>query len=356
MRTKRAYSIVLTAAGFILAVGIWVATRPPEVRVNPDAGRGAPVRASRIRVSEESYPVSRAVTGRVAPKLESTLASRISGWVRKVSVEEGDRVRTGQLLVALDESDLRARLRQAQARRDNAALRLERIRELFRSGSATRQQLEDAEQNDRVADAETRDAEAQLAYARVTAPFDGIVTEKRIEAGELVSPGAPLIRLEDDSTRRLEAHVPESEVGALSVGLPVTVAIEALGGMELSGTVAQILPAADAATHSFLVKVDLPPEPGLRSGLFGRLIFSSGTRKGLLVPETAVRFQEGLARVYVVGPDGRITSRLVKPGRTVDHRVEILSGLSPGETLLEDAARGREGAIVAASGDPGDAR
>jgi RND family efflux transporter MFP subunit len=204
-----------------------------------------------------------------------------------------------------------------------------------------------------VAEAGKQAALAQLSYTVVTAPFDGVITEKKIEVGELASPGQVLLKIEDPRRLRLEATVAERDLKAVSRGDRLAVVIDALDARALSGTVAQVLPTGDPATHTFLVKIDLPPTPGLKSGMFGRVQLDTGSSETLVVPKAARVERGALTGVFVVGPDMIARLRWVKVGRSVGDGVEILSGLNPGERVLADGSKGSDSVRVQPSPSPG---
>lgn len=161
-----------------------------------------------------------------------------------------------------------------------------------------------------------------------------MVTEKRADAGTLASPGMPLFTIEDTRSYRLEATVDESEIRFARLGQIVPVTLDVFGDTVLSGKVTQIVPAADPASRSVLVKVELPAVDRLRSGLFGRARFSRGDRGAILIPRTAVVERGQLRSVYVVGGDGIAGLRYITLGEGAEQRVEVLSGLDSGEKLI----------------------
>lgn len=183
-------------------------------------------------------------------------------------------------------------------------------------------------------------------YTVVKAPFDGIITEKKVEAGELASPGQPLLKMEDSRQLRLEATVAEGDLKSVSLGDKIPILIDALGVQPLRGTVSQILPAGDPQTHTFTVKVDLPITTGLKSGMFGRLQLDKGVTQTMLVPASVIVERGELTSVFVVGSDQIGRLRWVKVGRRIDNQVEILSGVNVGERVLLEGARGVDGAAV----------
>ncbi len=312
------------------------------------------VKAETIKVRSEPISISREVTGIVTSLHESTLASKVVGLVEEIRVREGDSVKAGSLLVRLDNRDLQAQLARAEAELENAALQLERMKELYAGESVAKQELDNAERTFRVARATRETILANLAYTSIEAPFSGVITEKYIELGELATPGRPLLRLVDPSRLRLETTVPETDIAALATGEEVEVRLDAIGDEPITATVTQIIPSADPATHSFLVRAELPPLPGLKRGLFGRMSFTVGKRSGILLPKEAVHRAGELTRVYVADAGDVIRSRLVKLGKDHQNRVEVLSGLVPGERVLARADQGVEGALLTPPSDQRD--
>ena len=304
------------------------------------------IQAAVVGVQSVPVPLRVEVTGQVASVTQATLSSQIQAAVREVRVREGSPVKKGETLVLLDDRDLRAELARAEAEADNAKAHLKRMRDLFTQDSVARQELENAERSNKVAEADRAAAQTRVSYTVVTAPFDGLVTEKLIHAGELASPGRPLLRLEDPQHLRLEVTVAEGDLTSLSRGDRVPVVIDALAGQSLAGTVAQILPTGDPTTHTVLVKVDLPSNSGLKAGMFGRMQLDKGTAKTLIVPRTSVIERGDLTGVYVVGSDSLAHLRWIKSGRPVGDQVEVLSGLNQGESVLVQGSQGSDGARV----------
>jgi RND family efflux transporter MFP subunit len=206
--------------------------------------------------------------------------------------------------------------------------------------------MENAARTYKVAEANRKAALAQLSYTVVKAPFDGVITEKKVEAGELASPGQPLLKMENPRQLRLEATVAEGDLKSVSRGDKIPVIIDALEGRALAGIVGQILPAGDPQTHTFTVKVDLPSAPGLKTGMFGRFQLDKGTSRTILVPETAVVERGQMTSVFAVGSDRIARLRWIKAGRRLDKQVEILSGVNAGESILLDASQGVDGVSV----------
>ena len=182
----------------------------------------------------------------------------------------------------------------------------------------------------RAAEAQAR---AMLSLTRIRAPFDGAVTAKNVDPGALASPGVPLLNIEDAQRFRVEASVDEHNIRAVKVGTSARVILDAFGG-EMQGKVAQVVPAADPASRSFVVKVDLPGDARLRSGVFARVQFSNGRRDAVLLPRTAVLDRGQLQAVYAVSPQNVASLRFVTVGKASGDQVEVLSGIESGERIV----------------------
>ena len=335
----------------VLAMAIAALITACNSREEPVQPTGTPAPTASIQavvteVQTVQVPLRVEVTGQITALVQATLSSQVQSTVDKLLVREGTVVKKGQTLVVLDSRDLREELARAQAESENARAHLDRMKQLYGEEAVSKQEKENADRTFKVAEASRRAALTKVSYTIVTAPFDGVITEKKIEVGEIASPGQPLLKMEDPQRLRLEATVAEGDLQALSRGATIPVMIDALGSKTLSGMVAQILPTGDPATHTFLVKVELPLTPGLKTGMFGRMLVDKGTGQTLVVPRAAVIERGELTGLYIVGPDSLARLRWVKLGRTVGESIEILSGVTAGERLLADASTGIEGATI----------
>jgi len=207
----------------------------------------------------------------------------------------------------------------AQAATDENKIKAENVKML-------RAQVKQAEAN-------LAAARVQLSYAAIVAPFAGVVVKRHIDPGAMAAPGVPLITVIDTSGFRFEAVVPESQIEGVHLGDMAQVTIDALS-QTLTGRVAQIVPSADPASRTFIVKVGLPKVKGLSSGLFGRVKFVVGKTQGIFIPESALWRMESLIGVFVV-EKGIAHKRLVTVGKIEDGKAEILSGLRNGERIVK---------------------
>jgi RND family efflux transporter MFP subunit len=300
--------------------------------------------------------------GTVRAAQTSDVASQVMGNIVEIRAHEGDRVRQGQVLAAIDDSQPRAAVDRATAAgaasqqqlagADSdlalAEATLKRYQSLYERKSVSPQEFDEVKARQQAALARRDMAQAAVAearagltqtrtsldYTRLRAPFDGVVTEKRADPGALASPGMPIFTVEDVRRYRLEASVNESDLHYVRTGQAVTVVISAFADADLKGKVVEIVPAADPGSRSFLVKVELPADARLRSGLFGRAQFSRGERQALLIPHAAVVNRGQLQGVYLLDQNQVASLRYVTLGRSAGAEVEVLAGLQDGERLV----------------------
>ena len=184
--------------------------------------------------------------------------------------------------------------------------------------------------------------ESPIRYTFVTSPIDGFVVEKMAEVGEMANPGVPLLAIEDTSTLWLELPIPEGKVGLFTYGQAVPIGIDALNAIA-DGRVLHIIPSGDPKTHSFTIRVEIKnPQHRLLPGMYGRVVIPTGARKVLSVEADSVVRRGELEGVFVVGPEGKAEYHLVKLGAEVDGRLEVLSGLEPGQEVLLNPPSGLE--------------
>jgi RND family efflux transporter MFP subunit len=303
--------------------------------------------AAEVRVqSVQAQPrvATEEVVATVRPKLSAVVAAKISGAVESVRVAPGRTVKSGELLAEISAREIKARLDQAAAGRDQAALDYARFKRLIAERAVSQQEHDAAESRHRAAAAAVREAETMLEYTRVVAPFDGVVTRKRADVGDLATPGRPLFELEDPTTLRLEADIPEALIGNLKLGDRLSIHTAA-GASAVQGVVAEIAPAAEPSSRTFLTKLDLPADVALRSGQFARVSVPVATVNVLRVPASALVTRGQMETVFVA-VNQRAQLRLVKSGKREGDSVEIVSGLSAGEAVVT------EGAATLADGQP----
>jgi RND family efflux transporter MFP subunit len=285
------------------------------------------------------------------------------GRIQQVLVREGDSVHAGQTLVVLDDAGPRAQMEQAQAgvkaaqnaqaaAQSNAALAastLGRYKQLESEKSVSPQEMDEVSRRAEAAvanldavRAQTDAARAQesgartmLGYTRLVAPFSGVVTARMADPGTMAAPGVPLFQVDQAGALQLQASVDESLIGSVHKGMKVQVATNAANPMNIAGTVSEIVPAADPSSHNFLIKIDLPSSSQLRAGMYGTAEFANGTRQAILIPRSAVVARGSLACVYVLDGKGIAQLRYLTLGAPQGAFVEVLSGISAGEKLVD---------------------
>ena len=330
--TKLIIGIVGLAAVVVWSGGFLAKKTQPAVLEHP-AGVAVPADAVTYGVQAETLPSRIEVVGTTASEEKINLSARIPAYVSEVFASAGDRVKKGQVLVTLDDREIRQQLTAAEAQLNQAKAEYERAKQLFEKEATTQQALTAAESMFNAAQAQVEQVKVMLTYAQVTSPIDGIVTERRIEAGDLANPGMLLLAVYDPLRMRLEAPVPVRLIDRLALEQPVEVSLER-PARTLTGHVAEIVSEVDASSRTQLVKVHLDGVAGdVLPGTFGRLWVNAEPREVLLVPAAAVRQIGQLSFVQVV-QDGRAVRRLVKTGPARDDRIEILSGLQSGEVIL----------------------
>lgn len=395
IRTLR--TLVIVAVTMLVATGL-ACGRKQEA----GPAKAAAIKVSIEKIADADIDDVYEATGTIRSKTTSVVSSRTMGIILSMSINEGDHVRAGQTLIEVDSRDSTAQIQKAQAgirEAENALEEIERnmraaesakvaaeanqslatstfgrYKALFERRSVSPQEFDQVQAKSRVADAEAQRADRMLSsiaarrnqalaridqakadlagakvyasYARLASPINGIVIAKHGEVGSMAVPGAPLITVEDDSNYRLEASIEESQIGNIKRSDQVEVRIDALGDEPLSGHVGEIVPAADPASRTYLVKIDLPSRANLRSGSYGRARFSIGQRKALTIPRRAIVKSGQLTGVFVVDESGAAHLRLINEGKSSGDRIEVLSGLSGGERIVVDPAAVADGTRV----------
>lgn len=320
--------------------------------------------AQLVRSASVLTPETIAATGTLHARETAAISAQIPAQIRRVLVQPGDSVRAGQVLVTLDaasqgasldeasQAAAAAHLQQMAAESDAklAAETLARYRILRDQKSVSPQEFDEVEQRAQAAQlrlesykAQSQQAQAavsgartQLGYTTLRAPFSGVVTARLADPGTLAAPGVPLLEIDRDGPLQVYTTVDESLIGSIQLGMKVPVSVDGAGASGLSGTVTQIVPAADPASRSFLVKLDLPPEKALRAGMFVTALFPGAARAMILAPQSAVVQRGSLECVYAVDAQGIAQLRYVTLGNRHGDQVEILSGVAAGESLVND--------------------
>jgi len=353
---------VLTASAALLA-----GCHTGESAATPGAVETMKARVVESRQQQVSVPLRS--TGTVHARETAVVSAQVMGRIQQVLVREGDSVRAGQTLVVLDDAALRSQVEQAQAgvmaaqnaqaaAQTNAALAastLARYKQLESEKSVSPQEMDEVSrraegaaasvdamraQTD-AARAQEKGARTMLAYTHLLAPFAGVVTARMADPGTMAAPGVPLLQVDQAGALQLQTTVDESVIGAIHKGIKVQVAVDAGASASGTGTVAEIVPAADPSSHSFLVKIDLPSSSQTRAGMYATAEFANGARQAILIPRSAVVARGSLNCAYVLDGQGIAQLRYLTLGAPQGDLVEVLSGVSAGEKLV-DAPSDRE--------------
>lgn len=311
--------------------------------------------------------------GTIRPRTESRISAQVTAQIVDVRVRPGDRVKKEQVMVILDNRQLSSRLDQAkqglkaaeagenQARQAvfaaeagyrQSKAEYERIQKVYRSQAATKQALDKAESiyqkakagleqarealsgakaGIRKAEEIIKEAQIALGYTKIKAPEEGEVLERLAEPGDMALPGKPLVTLRTAGSLRIEAFVREGLIKNVSPGETLKVTIDTLQ-TTVDVRVEEVVPYADPKTRTFLVKSSLPEISGLFPGMFGKLLIPVREHEVVVIPAQAYR-RVGQLEVVTVKDGGQWKTVYVKLGRQLDGEIEVLSGLSGGETI-----------------------
>ena len=370
MQQRAPYLFALFMLFFPLACGDKI--EPGTTTQSPPVVKDVPVAIAQMT----DQPIIYEAVGTVQPGIRSNLASKLLGTIEAIHVREGDRVKQGDTLVLIDQRQVNAALRMAEASLSEAKKGLtaaisasdaaraseklalatyERYLKLKKDDSISAQEFDEIEarygqakaalgQADAMIEAATariKQAEAGLATARVnrkdaviTAPHDGIITGKMVDKGDLAKPGTPLLALETTRGFCVDVVLPETYIDYVQPRQKVSVRVPALKTGPLEGNVCTIVPSADPRSRSFIVKINLPIDRKVRSGLFARAEIPMGHSKKLLIPQEAVVTRGQLTGLYLIDSDNIAHFRLIRLGKTLGDSVEVLSGLKQGDRYV----------------------
>jgi len=323
---------LLLSGVFLLVVGCGKKHEPRAA-----TGENLPPAAVRVQAIEAvNQPAVEEVVGTVQPKLQAVIEAKVNGRITRLPVRLGQSVKQGEVLVELATQEVQARLDQANAAFRQAELDFNRTENLRKQQAATQGEFDATQARYNVAKATVAEAEALSGYAKLLAPFDGVVARKLADEGDLAMPGKPLLELEGRAGLRLVADVPALLSGHVLPDAKLAVRVDTLPDAMI-GTVAEISPVADPASRTVRMKVDLPETAGLRTGQFGRLSVPIGEATFLFVPAPAL-VRRGQLEILFVAAAGKAQLRLVRAGRETPQGIEILAGLAPGESVVVEGA------------------
>jgi RND family efflux transporter MFP subunit len=339
MRAVRAGTILT-----ILGVGLAACGGHEKPKAaEPPAGPARDVKTAEVVRAGGAGEV--AVPGAVQARKRAALSARMPASVTELPYQEGQWVQAGAVVVRLDDAALRAAVAAAEAGLSAVDSDLARTKALLEKGAATPRELEQATAAASGARAQLAGAKDNLSHAALRAPFAGRVASRRVNLGDVVSPGMPLIEIEGQGGLELRATVESGIAATLRPGSKVKAIVDGQPG-PLTATVTAIAPSGDPTTHRFELKADLPEASGLRAGLFARLLVPGvAADPRITVPAAALFERGGLTGLFVVS-DGKARLRWVAAGARDGDTVEVRAGVEPGERVVLDPAGLADGTPV----------
>ncbi len=310
-----------------------------------------------VEYTQESSSIS--FPARVTSQQTANLSTIIMGTITELEVEVGDFVNQGDILARIRDEQIQARklqldanMAQAQAHLTNVERNYNRIKNLFRDDSATQKEMDDisamydaAKANIEALDAAMKEVNETLTYTIIRAPFNGVITQKFNNTGDLATPGHPILSISDSEKLKIQSSVPERIINKVEEGMSVTVSIPALGADTFYGGLTNLSSVANPANRQFSVEAILDESEqttGLRAGMYAELLIPTSQEAGIQIPKSALIKRGQLTGVYTVTDDNRLILRWVRTGKHTDDKVEIVSGLDEGEryvTIADPALR-----------------
>jgi len=341
---KYSYKFVLiTAALFLFSCGDSVQ------KIAEDNSPAIEVNVNKVQANGNGQFLS--VSGKVIAANSADISTRIMGYVEKVHVKVGDKVSKGQLLVSINSADLTAKkaqvdagINQAATAFKNAEKNYNRFKSLHASNSVTQKEMDDMTANYQMAKAGLESAKqlknevlAQLNYSNITAPFSGVITSKNIEAGNMANPGVPFMTLETPKNFEVIAMIPETEISNIKQGANVDVLVKS-ANKTLQGKVTEINTSAKYTGGQYLVKIALQKtNANILSGMFATIQFPQKVKTQsamVIIPSQAIVKNGQLSGVYTISQSNTAILRWLRLGKTFNDKVEVLSGLSEGESYI----------------------
>lgn len=275
--------------------------------------------------------------GTFVPNREVQLSAQQPGIVTGVGVEEGQAVRAGALIAALNTDEAQAQLAAVEASYRDAQLNQRRYESVARESEGVSQaQVDKARLQTATSLGQLRQAQRQVALGRITAPFSGVITARNFDLGTMLSPSSPLVTLSDVSALKLQISVPEEAVQHFRRGQRLQVRTDVHPDAVYAGTVTQVAVKSDDS-HQYQVQVRVPnsDRAALKGGMYGSVVETRTTpATSLAIPRKALLGRADRPQVYVVQADGRVALRDVQTGRGTDEQLEILGGLRAGEVVV----------------------
>lgn len=345
---------------YLLTIGVsltWVGCGSKKESDAPAEG----INVTLTQVTEQLSPETFKFSGRFMTDHSVDLSTKLTGTIQYLPVSEGDAVKQGQVLAKISSADIQARQQQAYANLAEAKAQLKsvekdfgRIEKLHQSGSATEKEFDDMNYQLSASKAKVSaienaiiELDELLGYAQIRAPFNGFVTKKFVEEGHMATPGSPILTVESGAQLKVVAKIPESELSYVKTGDTVALKSES-AGVKTQGVVSHINPSSLAGNLQFEATIQLTePLRALKSGMYAEIESKKNLRKKVLVEKEAVFHQGQLTGVYTINNQNKTSIRWIRLGKSDGDKVEVLSGLTPGETIvLKSPAKLQSGLAV----------
>jgi RND family efflux transporter MFP subunit len=341
----RQMSKVLTASLLVTVFGLAGCSQEAE---QAEVSATQVVKANVQTVELGEVALMAVVPGAIVPEQKAQISSRLIGYIKGLEVKVGQTVKRGQLLFSIDSADIKSQIvqanagyHQAVAGLNDATLDYDRFTQLYKDKSVSKQRFDKirlqysiAQQSVAAAKSALNQAKEQLNYANVKAPFAGVIVDKMAVAGDLASPGKPIVVIENTASLIVQTEVAGDLFAVLKMGDEATVLVEGQSG-PLVGTVYTLVSSANPKTRTHTVKLSLPVINDVNSGTFARVSFKRGIRHTMMVPKSAVVNRAGIEGVFV-NNNGKAFFRMVRTGLEIGDKVEIQAGLVLGEQIVVD--------------------
>lgn len=332
----------------IIFMMVWLSGTFHRGTIHPGKVTAAETSSAGIKfytVAAVTEPQVVEAVGTVQPQFKTSVSARVTANVVELPVTAGQHVRSGDLLVRLDDRDLRARrqqaqesLRRAEATRDLAQSDYTRDKSLYEKQVIPKSEFDETTLRLKTSTADVaafeqaaHDADFAFGYAVIRAPYDAIVVDKLSDVGDMATPGKPLLTLYESGKLWLETAVPEEQAAALRIGKTYVIQLDSLD-KQMQGRLVEIVPSADSSSRTITARVALPYTQNVFPGLFGRMMIPVGEHARIMIPEAAV-LRVGQLAMVDVDQAGVLRRRSVQVGRLIGDRIEILSGLAAGEKV-----------------------
>lgn len=347
------------AVQFLTGIGIVILSSCSSKQKNETATNTDSAIMVTVALPSSAGAQSMNVSGQVEASQSATISTRVMGYITKLDVKIGDHVSKGQLLGTISNDDIKAKRAQADAQIaqaetafKNAQKDYDRFTVLYKQQSASAKEMDNIAMQYSAAKAGLEsakqmriEANAMLSYTRLTAPFEGIITQKNLDAGSMANPGMPILTIERKGSYQVSASVPESAIGQVKQGGTALISISAVN-KTIKGTIAQVNQSSEFTGGQYTIKITIPDDEkaGLYAGMYANVVIpvkatanTAETNGQVMVPLASIEHKDELTGLYTIGSNNTAMLRWVRLGKVYGDKVEVLSGLAAGEQFIASA-------------------